>query len=385
MSPEQTQSTHDLTPATDIYSLGVIFYELLEGRLPFYSELPIDILRMHTSEPPPPIRRPDVPPAVQAIVMQMLAKDPKDRPVSGAKVIELLDAIPQHELSTKRAPIRASGEARSSDPTLLSAPEDRAPTSPDSFGGAHLHPTLDDLEPGERSVILDLTDIVPDDLIGDGVTARDLQPTEISAHINTGPAAGLETSIPTTRGTLYETMPPQDDDQLFASINRSSQTRNRLVLFFMLLIGTTLAIALYLLSQDDTSPALDSSGGEQIADINRGAPAPSQPQLPPERREPPAPQPRGIRVGDSDFAPTPTENSAGGTQPSTEQESPNLAYPPAPPPTRPATTQRSRSTSQARPTRSRNHAPSPTQRSDSPSNADEAPEEQPRRPARLDL
>lgn len=79
MSPEQ-RTADSLTPATDQYSLGVMAFELLTGRLPF-TGTPGEMLRAHLNEPPPSIRelRPDVSPAVEALVHRMLAKQAADR------------------------------------------------------------------------------------------------------------------------------------------------------------------------------------------------------------------------------------------------------------------------------------------------------------------
>ncbi|HVZ50008.1 MAG TPA: protein kinase [Gemmatimonadaceae bacterium] len=79
MSPEQRTAT-SITPATDQYALGVMAFELLSGRLPFEGTAH-EMLRAHLHAPPPSVRdlRPDVPPAVDAIIQRMMAKDPADR------------------------------------------------------------------------------------------------------------------------------------------------------------------------------------------------------------------------------------------------------------------------------------------------------------------
>lgn len=78
VSPEQASGS-PLTPATDIYSLGVVAYECLAGRPPFIAETQVAIALLHLNEPPPPL--PDsVPAAVRELVMAMLSKDPERRP-----------------------------------------------------------------------------------------------------------------------------------------------------------------------------------------------------------------------------------------------------------------------------------------------------------------
>jgi serine/threonine protein kinase len=81
MSPEQCAATKELTQASDQYSLGVVGYEMLSGRLPFAQESVMAIMYAHFNEPPPPIltARADCPPAIAAAVMRMMEKDPEKR------------------------------------------------------------------------------------------------------------------------------------------------------------------------------------------------------------------------------------------------------------------------------------------------------------------
>ncbi|WP_329088336.1 serine/threonine-protein kinase [Streptosporangium sp. NBC_01469] len=95
VSPEQA-SGEPLTPATDIYSLGVVAYECLTGHAPFRAETQVAIALMHIGEPPPPL--PEwIPPAVRDLVMACLAKDPLRRPAGARELSEradmLLDAL----------------------------------------------------------------------------------------------------------------------------------------------------------------------------------------------------------------------------------------------------------------------------------------------------
>jgi serine/threonine protein kinase len=80
LSPEQAQG-HAVTATSDIYSIGVMLYELLAGRLPFEGDSAVAVALKHLSEPPTPISqwRPDVHPALEAVVMAALAKDPAQR------------------------------------------------------------------------------------------------------------------------------------------------------------------------------------------------------------------------------------------------------------------------------------------------------------------
>ncbi|MEA2366634.1 MAG: eukaryotic-like serine/threonine-protein kinase, partial [Thermoleophilaceae bacterium] len=80
LSPEQAQG-HAVTATSDIYSIGVMLYEMLAGRLPFDGDSAVAVALKHLSEQPAPISqwRPDVHPALEAVVMAALAKDPAAR------------------------------------------------------------------------------------------------------------------------------------------------------------------------------------------------------------------------------------------------------------------------------------------------------------------
>lgn len=80
ISPEQVRA-QPITPQTDIYSMGVMLYEILTGKLPFAGATPLALMFKHVSEPMPPItvHRPDLPPAVNAVLQKATAKSPSER------------------------------------------------------------------------------------------------------------------------------------------------------------------------------------------------------------------------------------------------------------------------------------------------------------------
>lgn len=80
VSPEQAQGL-PLTPATDLYSLGVVLYEMLTGVPLFTGRTPVAVAMRHASTPPPSLRKrnPAIPPVVERLVLRALAKDPLRR------------------------------------------------------------------------------------------------------------------------------------------------------------------------------------------------------------------------------------------------------------------------------------------------------------------
>ena len=82
MSPEQTgRMNRSLDYRTDFYSLGITFYELLMGHLPFEAEDPIEIIHCHLAKPaiPPATINPTIPLPVSNIIMKLLEKNAEDR------------------------------------------------------------------------------------------------------------------------------------------------------------------------------------------------------------------------------------------------------------------------------------------------------------------
>jgi serine/threonine protein kinase len=94
MSPEQVQGK-PLDPRSDVYSMGVMIYEMLVGEKPFVSSSLTGVLTAHITEAPVPAidRRPEIGREINAIVMRCLAKDPKTRYADAGELLAALDTV----------------------------------------------------------------------------------------------------------------------------------------------------------------------------------------------------------------------------------------------------------------------------------------------------
>ncbi|MEZ4459663.1 MAG: serine/threonine-protein kinase [bacterium] len=122
MSPEQARSTRQLGPPADLYGLGVMFYELVAGKLPFFSNSAFDLLMMHVTKPVPPITRSDVSDDLKAIILKLLEKEPEKRFQTGRELAKALDTVTGSP-STDELVMSASRAATAPIPTMLGLDE----------------------------------------------------------------------------------------------------------------------------------------------------------------------------------------------------------------------------------------------------------------------
>lgn len=124
MAPEQIAADPDIDYRADIYSFGVLAYELLTGRRPFTGASYRSMMVAHLTQAPQSVAelRPELPPDLVTLVARCLAKEPADRPASADEVVAVLEGLGIHE----HAP--AGLAADRSRPNAMSATSERAAT-----------------------------------------------------------------------------------------------------------------------------------------------------------------------------------------------------------------------------------------------------------------
>ena len=148
MSPEQATGK-PVGPQSDLYSLGIVLYEMLTGSLPYTADNPVAQAMMHVQEPPrsPREANPNVPEPLDAITLKLLSKDPEDRYASAATLADDLERV-RSGLSPAVVGTETTVQMAAPLPPLPAAPEGwtaktairppaAAPTRSPGRGGRH--------------------------------------------------------------------------------------------------------------------------------------------------------------------------------------------------------------------------------------------------------
>lgn len=234
IAPEQAISSAHAVPQSDIYSLGIVLFEMLTNNVPFNDPSALAVAMKHLSDAPPPPSTivSDVPAAVDEVVMRALDKDPKQRYPTGAAMAQALSAA--FGVASPKPPARVAPAVGSTGDTLtqrslvrppVSAPLDDSPTVTDSRASASTrHEMLKRIESAQpaarrqRSLLmvggaLLVVAILVAALVvlgGGGNTSATPTPTENAVVIQPS-ATAVATEEPTTAPTERPTDMPTAD------------------------------------------------------------------------------------------------------------------------------------------------------------------------------
>ncbi len=157
LSPEQARGA-PVDESSDLYSTGIVLYELLTGTVPFTGETPVEIAMKHLSQTPaaPSTRRPEIPRDLDLVVLRALAKEPSDRYRSASELdrdLELVargDAVGAETETAATMVMAGAGAIDATAATRVTAP--LAPSSGGTYGGDERYRAYDGPGARRRSV-----------------------------------------------------------------------------------------------------------------------------------------------------------------------------------------------------------------------------------------
>lgn len=112
ISPEQAKA-ETVNQRSDIYSLGIILYEMVTGRVPFVADTPLAVILKHISDPlpPPSVVKSDIPEPIEKVILKALAKEPDDRYATAAEFLSAWKRALEEKETIRRAPEPAPAPA----------------------------------------------------------------------------------------------------------------------------------------------------------------------------------------------------------------------------------------------------------------------------------
>jgi len=212
MSPEQGRGLK-VDARTDLYSLGVMLYEMATGRVPFDAETPVAVIFMHVQDPLPLPRKinPDLPESVERIILKSLAKDPDDRYQTTKAMVEALQGAvdaAEHQKPTQPVAIEQTNLDVTTLPTAAETKPRRAETPTLKPRRAMPMAALAILGVVVIVIAIGVVFAVPRVIRSASITATDTPPTNVvTVATSSEPSSAQLTQVATSLSSTPETQP----------------------------------------------------------------------------------------------------------------------------------------------------------------------------------